>query len=244
MSEFINFSEVSQKIPFKDLLDWLNIPYTATQNGELKGQGFIITTSKNLYFNPNGEDKGSVINFLAKQKGLDVRSAAQELKKNFLTEAKEPKRELPNLELHYCKFLEEKGISQEIAKEYEIGLVKQHSIIAGKIAFKTYDENGNHSGYVAYNFQKDEWFFPKGFKRTLYNAHRITDKEVVLTISIWETLEYLKKGIPSVSLIGKTMTDKQAEQLAKFINILVIHPEPDNILVRLARNSFVKVSSA
>ena len=244
MSEFINFAEVSQKIPFKDLLDWLNIPYTTTQNGELKGEGFIITTSKNLYFNPNGEDKGSVINFLAKQKGLDVRSAAQELKKNFLTEAKEPKRELPNLELHYCKFLEEKGISQEMAKEYEIGLVKQHSIIAGKIAFKTYDENGNHSGYVAYNFQKDEWFFPKGFKRTLYNAHRIIDKEVVLTISIWETLEYLKKGIPSVSLIGKTMTDKQAEQLAKFINILVIHPEPDNILVRLSRNSFVKVSSA
>jgi len=242
MSEFINFSEISQKIPFKDLLDWLNIPYTATQNGEFKGEGFIITTSKNLYFNPNGEDKGSVINFLARHKGLDVRSAAQELKKQFLTEVKEPKRELPNLELHYCKFLEEKGISQEMAKEYEIGLVKQHSIIAGKIAFKTYDENGNHSGYVAYNFQKDEWFFPKGFKRTLYNAHRIIDKEVVLTISIWETLEYLKKGIPSVSLIGKTMTDKQAEQLAKFINILVIHPEPDNILVRLARNSFVKVS--
>jgi hypothetical protein len=244
MSEFLNFQDISQKIQFKDVLDWLNIPYTATQNGELKGEGFIITISKNLYFNPTGEDKGSVINFLVKQKGLDVRSAAQELKKNFLTEAKEPKRELPNLELHYCKFLEEKGISQEMAKEYEIGLVKQHSIIAGKIAFKTYDENGNHSGYVAYNFQKDEWFFPKGFKRTLYNAHRITDKEVVLTISIWETLEYLKKGIPSVSLIGKTMTDKQAEQLAKFINILVIHPEPDNILVRLSRNSFVKVSSA
>jgi hypothetical protein len=244
MSEFINFAEISQKILFKDLLDWLNIPYTATQNGELKGEGFIITTSKNLYFNPIGEDKGSVINFLAKQKGLDVRSAAHELKKNFLTESKEPKRELPNLELHYCKFLEEKGISQEIAKEYEIGLVKQHSIIAGKIGFKTYDENRQHSGYIAYNFQKNEWFFPKGFRRTLYNAHRITAKEVVLTISIWETLEYLKKDIPSVSLIGKTMTDKQAEQLTKFINILVIHPEPNNILVRLARKSFVKVSSA
>ncbi len=244
MSEFINFSEISQKIPFKDLLDWLNIPYTATQNGELKGEGFIITTSKNLYFNPIGEDKGSVINFLAKQKGLDLRIAAQELKKNFLAESKEPKRELPNLELNYCKFLEEKGISQEMAREYEIGLVKQHSIISGKLAFKVYDEFSNHSGYVAYNISKDEWFFPKGFKRTLFNAHRITTQEVVLTISIWETLDYLKKGIPSVSLIGKTMTDKQAEQLAKFINILVVHPEPDNILFRLARNSYVKVSSA
>lgn len=242
MSEFINFSEISQKILFKDVLNWLNIPYTATQNGELKGEGFIITTSKNLYFNPNGEDKGSVINFFAKQKGLDLRSAAQELKNTFLTEPKEPKRELPNLELHYCPFLKERGISEEMAREYEIGFVKQHSIISGKLAFKIYDELSVHTGYVAYNYAKDEWFFPKGFKRELYNIHRTNSEEVFLTVSIWETLELIKQGLPSVSLIGKTMTDKQAEQLSRFTRVVLVHPEPDNIVVRLARKSFVKVS--
>lgn len=240
MSEFLNFAEISQKIQFQDVLDWLNLPSSATQQGELKGEGFIVTVAKNLYFNPSGEDKGSIINFVAKQKGLDLRSAAKELKDHFLTEAKPPKREIPNLELHYCPFLKERGISEEMAKEYEIGFVKQHSIIAGKLAFKTYNENGEHSGYVAYNYTKDEWFFPKGFKRTLYNAHRITAKEVVLTVSIFEALEYINKGMPSVSLIGKTMTDTQAGQLSKFINILVVHPEPDNIVVRLSKNSFVK----
>jgi hypothetical protein len=243
MSEFLNFSEISQKILFKDLLDWLNIPYSVYQNGEIRGEGFIVNPVKNLYLNPKANDKGSVINFLAYRKGLDVRSAAQELKDHFLKEAKPPQRELPNLELHYCKFLEDKGIPQEFAKEYEIGLVKQHSIISGRIAFKVYDELSVHTGYVAYNFQKDEWFFPKGFKRELYNIHRTEGEEVHLTVSIWETIEILKQGLPSVSLIGKTMTDKQAEQLARFQKIIVHHSEPDNIIVRLAKKSFVKAST-
>ncbi|MHB8581207.1 MAG: hypothetical protein ACYDA4_15295 [Ignavibacteriaceae bacterium] len=238
--EFLNFQEISQKVQFKDVLDWLNIPYSVYQNGEIRGEGFIVNPAKNLYLDPQGDDKGSVINFLAKVKSVDLRSAAKELKDHFLNEAKLPKRELPNLELHYCPFLKEKGISEEMAKDYEIGLVKQHSIISGRIAFKIYDENKNHTGYVAYNHGKDEWFFPKGFKRELYNIHRIDAKEVVLTVSIFECLDYIKKGIPSVSLIGKTMTDKQVGQLVRFVNILVVHPEPDNIVVRLSKNSFVK----
>jgi hypothetical protein len=240
--EFLNFSEISQKVPFKDLLDWLNIPYSVYQNGEIRGEGFIVNPTKNLYLNPKAEDKGSVINFLANRKGIDIRSAAKELKDHFLTESKPPQRELPNLELHYCKFLEDKGISEDFAKEYEIGLVKQHSIISGRIGFKIYDELSIHTGYVAYNFQKNEWFFPKGFKRELYNVHRTTAVEVHLTVSIWETLEFIKRGLPSVSLIGRTMTDKQAEQLVRYQRIIVHHSEPDNIVARLAKYSFVKAS--
>lgn len=236
---FLNFSEISQ-IPFQKVLDWLNIPYT-THTTELKGEGFIVNLEKNLFFNPNNQNiKGSIINFLANRKGVDLRSAAQELKDVFLKEQKPTERELPNLELHYHPFLKDKGISEELAKEYEIGFVKQHSIISGRIAFKIYDELSIHTGYVAYNFQKNEWFFPKGFKRELYNIHRIDSKEVILTVSLWECLEYIKKGMPAVSLIGKTMTDKQAEQLSRFTNILVVHPEPDNIILRLHKNSFVK----
>ena len=239
--EFLNFQEISQKVQFKDLLDWLNIPYSATQQGELKGEGFIITISKNLYFNPKNEDKGSVINFLASYKGLDLRVAAKELKDHFQTDAKPPKRELPNLELHYCKFLEDK-IPEEMAKEFEIGLVKQHSIIAGKIAFKTYDENGEHSGYVAYNPKEDSWFFPKGFKRTLYNPASFND-EVTLTVDIFSCLSLIKAGTPCVALIGKTMTEIQVEQLSRFTRVVLVHPEPDNIVVRLARLTFVKCSA-
>jgi hypothetical protein len=242
MSEFLNFAEISQKVQFKDLLDWLNIPYSATQQGELKGEGFIITMSKNLYFNPKNDDKGSVINFLASYKGIDLRSSAKELKDHFVTEDKPSKRELPNLELHYCKFLEDK-ISEEMAKEFEIGLVKQHSIIAGRIAFKTYDENGQHSGYVAYNPKEDSWFFPKGFKRTLYNPGKFEGEEIKLTVDIFSTISSIQGGAPSVALIGKTMTEIQAEQLSRFTRVVLVHPEPDNIVVRLARLTFIKCSA-
>jgi hypothetical protein len=175
---------------------------------------------------------------------LDLRSAAQELKKQFLTEAKEPIREIPNLELHYCPFLKERGISEELARQLEIGFVKQRSIISGKLAFKTYDENGNHSGYVAYNHLKEEWFFPKGFKRTLYNPGKFEGGDINLTIDIFSTINSIQSGVPSVSLIGKTMTDIQAEQLSRFTSVSLVHPEPDNIVARLARKTFVKVGPA
>ncbi len=246
MSEFLNFAEISQKVQFKEVLDWLNIPYSVYQNGEIRGEGFIVSPGKNLYFNPKAEDKGSIINFLSTTKSIDLRSAAKELKDHFLTEAKSPKRELPNLELYYCKFLEDK-ISEEMAKEFEIGLVKQHSIIAGKIAFKTYDENGQHSGYVAYNPKEDSWFFPKGFKRTLYNPlHRLSGEEIFVVVDIFSCLSIIrdnKDGAPCVALIGKTMTDIQAEQLSRFTRVVIVHPEPDNIVVRLARSTFVKCSA-
>lgn len=241
--EYLNFAEISKKIFFKDVLDWLNIPYTITQQGEIKGEGFIITVAKNLYFNPLGQDKGSVINFLAKKKNIDIRTAAAELKQVFLKEQKQPPKELPVLELHYCKFLEDKGISKEMAKEYEIGLVKQHSIISGKIAFKMYDENGVHTGYVAYNPQKDEWFFPKGYQRDLFNIHRIQGDSVFLTVSISEALELIKQGKQAVALLGKSMTERQEEQLKRFSYISVQHPEPDNIIVRLAKFAFVSSSA-
>ena len=61
--EFFDFTALS-KLPFKEFLDYLNVPYKETKT-ELKGEGFIINKAKNLYFNPIGDDKGSVINFLS-----------------------------------------------------------------------------------------------------------------------------------------------------------------------------------
>lgn len=240
MADFLNFAEISSKIPFKDVLDWLNIPYSIQPNGEIRGEGFIINPTKNLYLNPNGDDKGSIINFLASRQSIDLRSAAKELKDQFLITASEPKRELPNLELHYCSFLKEKNISEELAKELEIGLVKQHSIISGRIAFKTYDENGNHSGYVAYHPTKNEWFFPKNFRRTLYNPKGFT--EGFLTVDLFTCVDLISKGFPAFALIGKSMTDAQEAQLALFSHITIIHPEPSNIALRLAKHTFVKIS--
>jgi hypothetical protein len=243
-TEFLNFAEISKAVLFQNLLDELNIPYTK-KNGELHGDGFIINIDKNLFFMPKNDSvKGSPINFLAYYKNIELRKAAAELKKQFLLKEKEPKpkRDMPNLTLEWDPYLQERGITPEIATQYEVGYVKQRSIVAGRIAFKIYDQDSKHSGYVGYRIEDGNWFFPKGFKRPLYNAHRLQDaKLVIVTVDPFDALRLVELGFKQVaSLLANSMTAEQEEQLKKFKYILLFHNEPENIVKRLYSNSFVK----
>ncbi|MCC6817790.1 MAG: hypothetical protein IT245_02720 [Bacteroidia bacterium] len=241
MAEFLNFQEIS-KVPFLDVLNWLNIPFHQ-KNGELKGDGFVINLEKNLYVNPkNSLGKGSVINFYANTQGVDLRTAASMIKAQFLTKPKEPKREIPNLILAYDPWLHEHGFSEELCKKYEVGMVKQKSIFAGKICFKTYDEQDKHSGYVAYNHKDGSWLFPKNYRRTIYNIHNCKDvKFPILVTNPFDVLRFAKLDFPyTISLLGKTMTEDQENQLKQFRTILLLHVEPDNIVQRLSKFVFIK----
>lgn len=241
-NEYLDFKAISEQIKFSDLLDSLNVPYQL-KNGELHSNGMIVNINKNMFFVPKNDDlKGSVINFYANFKEIDLRTAASELKKQFLTKPKERKRELPDLKLEWTPYLEKRGISEQVFKEYEVGLVKQKSVVAGKISFKVYDENGSHTGYIGYKEEDGSWFFPKGFKRTLYNVQRLQDKKsVIVTVDPFDALRLVSLGFNQVtSLLAKSMTDEQAEQLNKFKYILLFHPEPTNVINRLFTTSFIK----
>ena len=236
---YLNFAEIST-VPFKDILDWLNIPYQQN-NGELKGEGFIINVSKNLFFEPKGQNKGSVINFLSNIKGIDLRTAALEIKTQFQSQAQDPKKELPNLLLEHHKLLEPYGITEEIAKDYEVGFVRQKSIFAGKIAFKVFDENGKHTGYIAYDNKTGNWLFPKNFKRTVYNIHRVKEPFAIVVPSTFDVFHLLSIGYPNtVALMAKSMTEEQERQLKAFKHILLLHSEPDNIVIRLSKHLFIQ----
>lgn len=242
--EFLNFAEISKAIAFSDVLDWLNIPYQK-KNGEIRGEGFIISIEKNLFFTPKDDSKkGSVINFVSILKQIDLREAAVLLKSEFLSKKDEskPDRELPNLTLEYNDYLTKRSISPDIAKEYEVGLVKQRSVVAGRIAFKVYDSKSNHVGYIGYKQDDDSWFYPKGFKRPLYNVHRVTDKKaVIVTADPFDAIRIISLKIPQVvSLLAQSMTAEQEDELKKFKYILLLHSEPENIVNRLYCNSFIK----
>lgn len=134
-SEFLNFNEISKAISFEDVLNWLNIPFTR-KDKELQGDGFIVSIEKNLFFCPdNDELKGSVINFVAHYKKVDLRKAAFLLKTEFLSKKAETKlkRDMPILTLEWHPYIQEQGISEEVYKEYELGYVKQRSVVAGRI---------------------------------------------------------------------------------------------------------------
>ncbi len=219
-NEFLNFNEISKAISFEEVLNWLNIPFQR-KNTELRGEGFIISIEKNLFFCPdNDELKGSVINFVAHYKKVDLRQAASMLKTQFLSKNKETKskRDIPNLILEWHPYIEERGIKLEIANEYEIGLVKQRSVVAGRIAFKIYDHTGKHIGYIGYKVEDGSWFFPKGFKRPLYNAFRLKDtKSAIVTAVSYTHLDVYKRqsiptsggmcfGVPRNTAIQKLLT--------------------------------------
>jgi hypothetical protein len=242
--EFLNFKEISHAILFSDVLDWLNISYIK-KNNELRGEGFIVSIEKNMYFDPNNEDsKGSVINFVANHKQIELREAASLLKANFLTPKKEKeiRADIPQLVLEWDSYLKVRGITPELAKEYEVGLVKQRSIVSGRIAFKVYDQTGQLIGYIGYKKADGNWFFPKGFKRTLYNNFKVTDKRfVIVTTDPFDTLRIVALGFKqTVSLLANSMTAEQQEQLSQFKHILLFHNNPENIINRLYPTSFVK----
>ncbi len=241
--EFLNFKEISSAILFKDVLNWLNIPYQKTDK-ELKGDYFIVNIVKNLFFSPKNENlKGSIINFVANHNGVELREAAMLLKAQFLSEKEHtPKRDIPILTLEHHSYLNERFISQEVAERYEYGYVKQRSIMAGRIAFKILDHSGMHIGYIGYKIEDGTWFFPKGFKRPLYNVNNVMDNNfVIVTTDPFDTLRIISSGFSEVvCLLANSMTAEQEEKLKKFKNILLLHKEPDNIISRLRSTSYIK----
>lgn len=244
-NEYLNFKEISEKVSFIELFNYLNISYSQ-KSGELRtNDGIVVNIKKNLYFNTkDGNQKGSVINFLANYKAIDLRCAAKELKDNFLSESSSPKKEIPELELHYNDYLNQYSISPELAKEYEVGLVKQQSIMSGKIAFRIRDFNGNPIGYIGLNIKDGSWFYPKGFKRPLYNVHRLTHSPTIfLVINPLDALKIISFGFSHVgALLGKTLNDEQFQTIKELENVeklFLIHPEPENLINRLSHIKYV-----
>jgi hypothetical protein len=240
---YVDFKEVSQ-IPFKAVLDWLNIGYTETET-ELKGDTFIVSKEKQLFFNPKCKDeKGSVINFLALIRRVSLRDAAIELKKQFQTAKQEPKREIPELELHYTKEVQELGITEETAKNYEVGLVRQKSIMAGKVAFRCYDKDGKPIGYVG--LKDGQWFYPKGFEasRHLYNYNRRNGSNFcAICPSPLAAIAYHQNAKDGrvVGLFSQSLSDDQVELIKAFKYVMLFHSKSENILTRLSKLCYVHV---
>lgn len=242
MGEYLNFREIST-IPFKTVLDHFNVKYDERE-GEIVSKHGIVNIKKNLYLNPqNKEEKGSVINFTATLLQTDLRSAASHLKKAFMEEPKP--REIPEYQLHYDKFLVNKGISEELAREFEVGYVKSRGIMAGKVAIKIRDDKGEKVAYIGRNINPEngnKYFFFKGYKNDhLYNLWRVKSPQVILTVSPFDVIHIHQLGLTDVvGLISHNMTEAQENLLGRFLRIFILHPSPNNIVQRLSRFAFVK----
>lgn len=241
----LNFQEISQQVQFRDLLERLEIGYEETDK-ELKGnfgqnRPFVITKAKNLFLCPYDDKvRGGVINFLSYFRKIGLKEAAAELVK-MSAPPKEPKREIPELTLHYTPLLRARGITEELAKEYELGLVKQRSIMAKKIAIMIHDENGEKVGYIGWS-KEGGWFFPKGYHHHyVYNMHRVKTDYAILVACPFEAFHLVSLGFPyTVALISSAVNLEQVFLLSRYKRVLLLFKEPGYIMSKLAKQSFVK----
>lgn len=234
---YLDFQEIS-KVPFKKVLIWLDVPFAETNN-QIKGEGFIITPEKNLFFDPHGPAKGSIINFVAFHKGIPLREAAQLIQTNLMAEP--PAKEIPEYELHYCKFLEEAGIDEETAKKYEIGLVKSRGMAAGKIAIKIRDVEGQKVAYALLNPKDGSYFYFKGYHHDhIYNLHNLKGDRALLVSSPLTAIKLNAENV--IALTYPHLTEAQENLIKDKITYLEIATGDNaSIATRLIYSLFVKV---
>jgi hypothetical protein len=108
-------------------------------------------------------------------------------------------------ELQYNKFLEAQGISEEVVREYGIGVPKGKTMLSGCIAFTVHNENGNKIAYYGIRMKDLKPVFHKSFNPELYlyNYHRIEpETDVHFTTDIFDCVRILSLGRQSVCNFG------------------------------------------
>jgi len=104
---------------------------------------------KNIWYCPECKDKGHIISLIMKMAGVEWNEAKSLLEGKAVTyPATKIQKELTlEYELQYNKFLEAQGISEEVVREYVIGVPKGKAMLSGCVAFTVHDENGNKIAY-------------------------------------------------------------------------------------------------
>ena len=235
---FIDFNKLAKEIQFVDLLNKLEIPYKE-KGDNIITEDAVISVKKNLFFWKGKNKGGNVIQFLVDKQGITHREAGIWLKKNMVKHT--PKRKIPELELTYSYAVSQLGIEEETAKNFEIGVPKGKTIMAGKVAFRIYDKDNNPLGYIGL---KDGWFYPKGFEASehLYNYNRRNGNQFcVLAPSPLVVAQLFQQNIPqAVGLFSPNISDTQVKLLKTFKYVFVNHAEPDKIIQKLSPYCYVK----
>ncbi len=239
MAEYLDFKAISVAVRFKELLDYLNIPYEEKRNelkGHTEGFNFIVNIVKNLFFSPNSQHKGSVINFFSAVKNIPLREAAAELKREFLDTPTPCQKKVPDLTLEYHQFLSEQGIDEETARAWGVGYCKA-GIMRGRITFAIHDKDGVKVAYCGLSLKDNKWLFPKGYKHEhIYGLYKNGKESAEVYVN---PLDAIKNN--GLALLTLNATVEQIELLGEIKKVLLFHPAGDNIGLRLFKKTFVKI---
>jgi len=156
--------------------------------------------------------------------------------------------------LTYCDYLKRRGIAEETALAFGVGLFAGRGTMSGRIVVPIHNERGE---LVAYAGRSDDGAEPKykmpaGFHKSqvLYNVHRVTGDAVVVVEGFFDCMTVWQAGSQGVvALMGSTLSDRQERLLCGRFRMVTLFLDGDEagrsaasaIAARLMREVYVRV---
>ena len=135
--------------------------------------------------------------------------------------------ELRNID-HHHPYLSERGLSDETAETFGLGLFSGKGSMHGRIVIPIHNSKGELLAYAGRSIDGSEprYKFPAGFHKSLelFNLHRVRGElSIVLVEGFFDCMKVTQAGYPCVALMGSTMSKAQENLLAEnFAHVIVM----------------------
>jgi DNA primase len=131
----------------------------------------------------------------------------------------------------HAAFLTAKGILPQTALRFEVGAFHGRGMLAGSIAVRLHDPDGQPLGYAGRrlgDLQQGKWVLPPGLprRRILYGYHRLAPDRrrwgLVVVECPWGVLRLAQLGFPAVALLGTQLCEPQLALLAAAPRVILL----------------------
>ena len=252
----MSYKNTLQYVNTEKALSLIEIEYQA-QGAYVKfpcpscGQQAVIKAygdKKNLYYCPKCKASGHIISLVMKKKGISWEESSKFLEKATNTSADKISQPLTlYYELQYTSFLENKGLSEVLCRNLEIGVPKGKTMLAGCVAFAVRDEVGVRVAYYGIKMKDGKPIFHKSFnpEHYLYNYHALKfDETVYFTTDMFECAKRISNNQQTICNYGLPYLSTQQLELLNKIEYLIV--SVDEAIIKplamqlLTTNSFIK----
>lgn len=231
-----------------------------------------------------GKKGGNILDFVAIMENCSIRDAAMKLDDWFLsssppsspTECQETKKLVAeksegageatgNRPLTFSlngidathPYVEDRGISEETAKDFGVGFFPGRGSMSGRVVIPISNERGELVAYAGRAIDESEpkYKLPAGFRKSevLYNLHRVLEDESTRTVIVvegfFDTIKIAQAGFRNVvALMGTALSDAQEALLSPFREVVLMldgdqagQTAAAGLVTRLARSRFVRL---
>lgn len=130
-------------------------------------------------------------------------------------------------------YLSERGVTQEIATTFGVGLFSGKGSMSGRIVIPIHNRDGELVAYAGRTIDGSEprYKFPAGFHKSLelFNLHRVKDEAfAVLVEGFFDCMCVTQAGFPCVALMGSTLSKTQEDLIAKHFGSVIVMLDGDD----------------